>query len=76
MIYYDMKNCPVCGIAAQDGIDDQIALWGFGIHDAKTNSYKRIDDKVDDMRILHKHCLLAYFDGAFIDCRVEAKKDD
>ena len=69
-----MRNCPVCGTPAKDKQDDQVALWGFGVHDAKTDSRKTVDKTISELVILHKDCLLSYIEGAFIDCKFQAKQ--
>jgi len=68
-----MKNCPVCGIPPIDGCDNQVVLWGFGIHDAETNSRKSVNKPMSELVLLHKECLLTYIEGEFLDSRVNAK---
>ncbi len=64
----ESKSCPVCGEIAKDGVDDQVVLWGWGVHNAESDSFIVIDRLQHDMVILHATCLQNYITGKLIEC--------
>ena len=56
--------CPVCRLVARDGIDEQVALFSYGVYTPSNN--KRMS-KSGPM-VLHRGCVTAFLDKMFDDC--------
>lgn len=63
------KVCIVCNEPAKDGIDDQVAVWGLGIHHADSNKLKVCvsPEKESDMEIFHRHCFFQYLELEYLE---------